>query len=309
MTINEHITTFAGRSVREFPQEDAVAEDPASIAWRIEDPDFEGGEIFAERLEQLTQQEWAGQVTALVIGEWGSAYDTSVPMDLLVRAISQLPSLEAIFLGEMTAEQCEISWINHTDITTLLEICPRLTTLTVRGSSGLSLKSIRHESLRSLTFESGGLPADVIRAVGDCEFPNLQHLELWLGTDNYGGDATPEDLAPILAGGRLPALKTLGLRNSEIADMVAAALASAPIVARLEVLDLSLGMLTDVGATALLTGQPLTHLRKLDLHHHYLSEPVMERIHAELTAAGVQVDLEEGGDPEDEEDRYIAVSE
>ena len=91
--------------------------------------------------------------------------------------------------------------------------------------------------------------------------------------------------------------------------MVAAALASAPIGARLEVLDLSRGMLTDVGATALLTGQPLTPLRKLDLHHHFLSEPVMERIHAELTAAGVEVDLEDGGDPEDEEDRYIAVSE
>jgi hypothetical protein len=309
MTINQHITTFAGRTVREFPPEGAVVDDPASIAWRIEDPDFEGGDIFAERLEQLTQQEWAGQVGALVIGEWGSAYDTSAPMDLLVRAIAQLPSLEAIFLGEMTAEQCEISWINHTDVTTLLEVCPGLTTLTVRGASGLSLKSIRHESLRSLTFEAGGLPADVIRAVGDCDFPHLQHLELWLGTDNYGGDAVPEDLAPILAGGRLPALKSLGLRNAEIADMVAAALASAPIVARLEVLDLSLGMLSDVGATALLTGQPLTHLRKLDLHHHFLSEPVMERIRAELTAAGVEVDLEDAGDPEDEDDRYIAVSE
>ena len=99
MTINEHITTFAGRTVREFPPEGAVEEDPGSIAWRIEDPDFEGGEIFAERLEQLTRQEWADRVSALVLGEWGSAYDTSVPMDLLVRAISQLPSLEAIFLS------------------------------------------------------------------------------------------------------------------------------------------------------------------------------------------------------------------
>ncbi len=307
--ISEHITTFAGREVREFEPEGAVAQDPGAFAWRVEDPDFEGGEIFAEKLEQLGRQEWAGQVTALVFGEWGSAFESAPPMELIVRTISRMPALEAIFLGEMTSEQCEISWINHTDITSLLEVCPRLTTLTVRGAEGLSLKSVRHESLRSLTFQAGGLPADVVRAVGDCEFPSLRHLELWLGTENYGGDATADDLAPILAGSRLPALKTLGLRNAEIADLVAAALASAPIVGRLEELDLSMGMLSDVGATALLTGQPLTHLRKLDLHHHYLSEAVIERIHAELTAAGVQVDLDEGGDPEDEEDRYVAVAE
>ena len=81
-----------------------------------------------------------------------------------------------------------------------------------------------------------------------------------------------EDLAPILAGARLPALKHLGLRDAEIADEVAAALAGAPVVARLETLDLSLGTLSDAGAAALLAGQPLTHLRKLDLHHHFLSD-------------------------------------
>ncbi|HZM74441.1 MAG TPA: STM4015 family protein [Candidatus Limnocylindrales bacterium] len=309
MTIGEHIKTFAGRKVREFPPPKQVKDDPATIAWRIEDPDFEGGDIFLERLEELTNQPWADRVTALVIGEWGSAYDSPPPMDSLVQAIAKLPSLEAIFLAEMTFEECEISWINHTDITALFEACPRLTTLTVRGAEGLSLKSLRHESLRSLTFQSGGLPADVVRTVGECEFPHLEHLELWLGTDNYGGDATPEDLAQILAGGRLPALKALGLRDSEIADMVAAALANAPVVARLEVLDLSLGMLSDAGATALLTGQPLTHLRKLDLHHHYLSEPVMDRIRAELVDAGVEVDLGDAGDPDNVEDRYVAVAE
>jgi len=309
MTISEHIKTFAGRKVKEFPPQKELKRDPSEIAWRISDPDFEGGDIFLERLEELTNQPWADQVGALVIGEWGSAYDSGPPMDSLVQAIAKLPSLEAIFLGEMTFEECEISWINHTDITALFEACPRLTTLTVRGAQGLSLKSVRHESLRSLTFQSGGLPADVVRSVGDCELPNLEHLELWLGTDNYGGDATAEDLAQILAGGRLPALKTLGLRDAEVADMVAVALANAPIVARLEGLDLSLGMLSDAGATALLTGQPLTHLRKLDLHHHYLSEPVMDRIRAELIEAGVEVDLSDAGDPDEEDERYVAVAE
>ena len=42
-------------------------------------------------------------------------------------------------------------------------------------------------------------------------------------------------------------------------------------MARLKTLDLSMGVLSDVGAEALLAGQPLTHLRRLDLHHHFLS--------------------------------------
>jgi hypothetical protein len=209
----------------------------------------------------------------------------------------------------MTFEECEISWINHTDITPLLEAYPRLETLTVRGSEGLSFKPLRLPHLRSLTFESGGLPADVVTAVGECDLPALTKLELWLGTDNYGGDATVDDLTQILTGSRLPSLTSLGLRDSEIADQVAAALASAPVVARLEELDLSLGILSDVGAAALLAGQPLTHLRKLDLHHHFLTEPVMQRLRDELSAAGVEVDLSDGGDPSDEDDRFIAVSE
>jgi hypothetical protein len=207
MTIGDHITTFAGRPVLEFPPEQEFTGDPAEVAWRVEDTDYDGSEELAQRLEQLTAQEWAGRVTTLVIGAWGSAYDSPPPMELLLRAIAKLPALEALFLGEMTFEQCEISWIHQSEISPLLEACPRLTTLTIRGSQELSLKSMRHESLQSLTFQSGGLPADVIRSVADCEFPNLRHLEFWLGTDNYGGDAGAEDLAPILAGGRFPALK------------------------------------------------------------------------------------------------------
>ncbi|MFD0852787.1 hypothetical protein ACFQ07_11155 [Actinomadura adrarensis] len=50
----------------------------------------------------------------------------------------------------------------------------------------------------------------------------------------------------------------------------------------------------------------LTHLETLDLHHHFLSEPMMERIRAALP--GVRVDLEGGKDPQTDH-RYVAVSE
>jgi hypothetical protein len=149
-----------------------------------------------------------------------------------------------------------------------------------------------------------------VRAVGESDLPALSHLELWLGTDTYGGDANVEDLTPILSGANTPALTYLGLRNAEIIDLLAAAVAAAPVVARVRTLDLSMGMLSDVGAAALLSGQPLTHLARLDLHHHFLTKEMAERIRDELEPAGVEVDLSESHlNVRNPEDRYIAVSE
>lgn len=143
--------------------------------------------------------------------------------------------------------------------------------------------------------------------------PALENLELWLGTDQYGGDSTADDLAPLLSGSAFPALRSLGLCNSVIQDAVAAAVAGAPVLARIERLNLSMGVLTDEGAAALLDGQPLTHLTHLDLSHHYLSEAVQKRLLAALAPHGVTVDLDDAQEPEDEGDgevyRYVAVAE
>ena len=77
-------------------------------------------------------------------------------------------------------------------------------------------------------------------------------------------------------------------------------------MARLEWLSLAMGTLTDRGAEALLSGQPLTHLRELDLHHHFLSDAMVGRVKAALP--GVTVDLTEQEKP-DGDWFYTAVAE
>ncbi len=310
MSIYQHISTFAGLPVQEFTAEIGTPDEPEAVAWRIS-TDYDGGEdLFSERVTAFLATPWVDRVRALVVGEWGSSYETDAPIDRLVQAADRLTGLTALFLGEMISEENEISWIQQGDVAPLLTAYPKLEILRVRGADGLGLSTVRHESLRELAFESGGLPATIVQAVTECEFPQLRHLELWLGTDNYGGDATVEDLAPILTGAGWPQLEYLGLRDSEIADQIAEALSGAPVVARLKTLDLSLGLLSDVGAAALLAGQPLTHLRRLDLHHHFLTEQMSARLRDELEPFGVEVDLSdaEGADG-DIEDRFIAVSE
>ncbi|MGW1990337.1 hypothetical protein [Embleya sp. NPDC001921] len=78
------------------------------------------------------------------------------------------------------------------------------------------------------------MPREAIQAVVGSVFPELRRLDIRLGIRSYGGNATVEDLAGILDGAGLPALTHLGLMDSEISDGIATALASAPIVARLE---------------------------------------------------------------------------
>jgi hypothetical protein len=314
----EHLQELHGLPAFDFPAPGARRELPAAgaVAWRLSVNPWqdEAKETFPEIWDRFLETVDPAGVRALVVGQWGEPYDndSGVVVSRLVDARERLTALEAVFIGDLEMEEAEISWIEQSDVTPVLDAYPRLEEFGVRGGTGLRFPAVRHQRLRTLCFEAGGLPGEVVRGVAASELPALEYLELWLGVEEYGGDATVADLAPVLAGGRFPALRHLGLRNSEIQDEIAAAVAAAPVVAQLASLDLSLGVLTDEGVGALLAGQPLTHLSWLDLHHNFVTEPVAERVRAALEPSGVEVDLSEPGD-EDEWDgeihRYTAVAE
>ncbi|MGW2546793.1 STM4015 family protein [Kitasatospora sp. NPDC001574] len=317
MTVNKHIEEFHGLPVFDFVaavDEGGELPEPGAVAWKVA-VEFDASTGWVERWQQFLDAVDTGRVGAVVVGEWSKDGPESFaePLAAILGAADRLPALRGLFVGDITYEENEISWIDMVDVTPLLTTFPLLTELVVRGASGesvdgdgVSLKPVRHEHLRALRFESGGLPVGVPRAVAASELPALERLAFWLGVPNYGGNTALDDLAPFLDGTRFPALRHLGLQNSEIQDEIAAAVAHAPVVARLESLDLSMGVLTDQGATALLDGQPLTHLKSLDLHHHYLTDAMQQRLREALH--GVSVDLSGGGKP-DEQWRYVAVSE
>ncbi|SDJ55996.1 STM4015 family protein [Nonomuraea jiangxiensis] len=287
------------------PQPDAGA-----VVWELGAGEWydDGFETIGECFDWFFEHVDTAKVRAIVIGEWGESYaeDSGPIVSRLAEEAARLPELRHLFLGDISSDQAEISWIQQSDVTPLLEAYPGLEVLEVRGGSGLRLRPVRHESLRMLRIESGGLPGEVVRAVGDSDLPALEHLELWLGVSHYGGDATVDDCAAILSGERLPRLRYLGLQDSEIADELAAAVAGAPVVARLETLSLAMGTLGDEGAEALLSGQPLTHLGMLDLQHHFLSKATAARVRAALP--GVEVNLSDALQ-ERYGSAYVAVSE
>lgn len=317
----DHLKEFGGLPVVEWPS--AAAQEhhrPAAAAgeaaWRISADTYDSEESWPEAFARFAAAVDLTEVTALVVGAWPDAYDEGPEpvVEALLAARDRLTSLRSLFVGDMVSEECEISWINQGDLTPLLTGFPELERLGIRGGSGLVFPPVRHEKLRELVVQTGGMPAAAVRGIAASDFPALTTLDLWLGVPDYGGDCEAADLAPFMTGARLPALRHLALRNSEIQDEVAAACAAAPVVARLEVLDLSMGVLTDEGAVALLGGQPLTHLKTLDLHHNYLTEAVTRRVREALEPAGVHVDVDKG-DAEDYSGddgrvwRYTAVGE
>lgn len=322
MTIGNHMRELHGLPAFDFPgSKDKGTElpEPDAVAWRIAVGSYDSEESWEDAFARFTQAVDTTRVRALVVGAWSDVFESG-PEPLiaaLVAAKDRLPALRALFLGDIVMEECEISWINQGDVTPLLDGFPELEWFGVRGGQDLAFPAVTHACLRSLTVETGGMPVQAVRGIAASDLPALEHLDLWLGTSEYGGDSEITDLAPFLTGARLPRLRSLALRNSEIQDEIAAAVASAPVVARLETLDLSMGVLTDEGATALLTGQPLTHLKTLDLQHNYLTAPVKQRLQEALEPAGVQLDLDSGDAEEeaddDEEDatvwRFVAVGE
>ncbi|BDM70281.1 hypothetical protein HEK616_37680 [Streptomyces nigrescens] len=263
---------FHGRPVVEFDPDRAVRTDPQGTAWRL-DAAISGPPEFPEVFERFVQTVDTTQVTTLILGFTG--FDGPAAATHLLDAAERFPRLEALFLGDEPDFFC----IYQTDLTPVLERFPLLERLDVRGKQGWELSPFRHAALKTLRCESCCLPSDVMRAVAASDLPGLERLDLWLGVDDGTGEVADVcDLAPVLSGERLPALRSLGLQNSALQDEIAEEVAEAAVVPRLRSLSLALGTLTDRGAEALLNGQPLDHLERLDLHHHYLSDPMMERL-------------------------------
>lgn len=306
MVISKHATHFAGKPVVEYELGRPLQE-PEKHAWRLR-VEYDSEDSMADSFSSLLEDPGVDRVSALVIGAWDSEMvdvDSSAMVEALVAAAPQLPSLTAIFLGDIVYTENEISWIQQSDVSPLWTAYPKLEHFKVRGGANLGLGRLEHDFLKSLTIESGGLSKDILREIAEARLPQLVHLELYLGTNWYGWDGTIEDVKPLLQAGKFPKIRYLGLRDSEIADDIAEAIVSSPILEQLEVLDLSLGTLGDRGGRALLECAAVKKLKKLDLHRHYIPPKMTEW----LERLPIDVDVSDRQEPDSDDDRYVAVGE
>ncbi|KIG13892.1 Molybdate metabolism regulator [Enhygromyxa salina] len=192
------------------------------------------------------------------------------------------PHLDTVFIGDFSADEQEVSWVDHGDVSGLYAKAPKLRTLRLRGA-GIELGKLEHPTLARLEIESGGLPEASVVSLANAKLPELVHIEVWFGRTDYGGTTNIAALRPLFSTKTLPKLKHLGLQNSEMQDEIAVELAKSKLLAQVDSVDLSMGTMRGAGAQAIIDhAQAFKHLKSLNLSNNYIPGPQRAQLHAAL---------------------------
>lgn len=238
------------------------------------------------------------RITELAVGDWGNSWEDSCQpiLDGIVGHADQFSHIEKLFIGDMDYEQCEVSWIIQGNYSKLWAALPNLKRLVIKGSMDLELGEACHEGLEELTIICGGIGKGVLASVQNAKLPNLKKLLLYLGVEDYGFDGNADTVRELLAKADFPKLQYLGITDSEIQDEVAKAVLESKFIGQIETLDLSMGTLTDQGGALLLEELPKwPNVKALDVHYHYLTDEMAEK----LKGLPITVDVSEKNEPDE----------
>lgn len=272
-------TLFANRHVVEFEPNTSSITDVTNTAYALR---YDYEEDVISKLDVLLQDPQASELEALIFGLWNwEMYEgegSGTLINKLVDVKDCLKKLKALFIGDISFDECEISWIRQSDISPILKAYPQLEILQIRGGECLEFSyPVHHENLKALIIETGGLNKATLEEICRMNLPALEHLELWFGSENYGGDCWVEDLVLILEEETFSNLTYLGLRNSQFTDEMVDALVTSPIINSISVLDLSMGTLSDDGAEKLLKYPAINNLYILNISESFLSEEMIKQ--------------------------------
>jgi len=230
------------------------------------------------------------------------------------------PTLRSLHFGDFKyagaareedrGEDTEISWYSVGNLAELWKHTPNLERVIIQTGSaesamagGTQLGEIALPKLRHFEYRTGGLEQVNAQAIATMRTPALEHLDVWFGSESYGGDAGPDVVDTILARTDLPKLRHLGIMNCAFVDGLVPDFARSPLVARLAELDLSLGCLTDEGAAAFAENRAgFERLEQLDVQYNMLSSDGLATLRE--VAKKVIDEHQRSG-----EDHYVAVGE
>lgn len=295
-------TIFAGKPIKVF---DGSFDINTAVKLR---KTYNDKEPMTDLLDRLVQLPDADKIDTLVIGAWGDAYDKTADfiLEKLIEIKDKLKSVKHLFVGDMTYEESEISWIQQGNYTDFWKHFPGLESFGLRGGNQLTLGKIELPNLKHMVIETGGLPGQVIDDLNKSDLPNLEYLELWLGTDEYGSTVEVSQLKPIL-NCKFPKLRYLGLKNYYLANDMAMALEDAPTLEGISVLDISMGTMTDVGAKELYENEALLGLKHINCRHHFISNEWMDKLAEKF--AEQNINLEDQELIEGEDYYYVEIGE
>lgn len=216
------------------------------------------------------------------------------------------PTVRKITFGDNIDQ---ISWHHTGNLSKMWKGVPNLQVLEIE-TGDFDVGAMDAPNLERAIFITGGLSKACAKHIAAAKMPKIKHLEVFYGTDNYGGDCTIKDVKPLLDRTDLKHLEYLGIKNSEFGNDIAKAVISAKIVKQLKTLDLSMSTITDEGAQALADGkEALKHLECLDLTHNFLTKNGIKLV-AGLCKKVVTADQQKADDwGEGEMHYYCAITE
>jgi uncharacterized protein (TIGR02996 family) len=301
----EHQKTYDGKDADAFTWKFGFIHGARLSHESYANEEFEGS--LAAILEDLLRHPSGKFLTELTMVFNGDPNEADL-QDLIDILAKKAPTtLRKIHIGDFSynGADTEISWYHVGKLGKLWKGVPNLTDLIVQGGE-FDLGTIELPNLKSAKFKTGGLSKASAKAIASATWPKIEQLEIWYGDDNYGGDASVKDVEPLLARTDLRALKQLGLRNAQFTNELCQVLPSAKLLKQLSVLDLSMGCMTDEGATQLgENAAALKHLDVLDVSESYLTDAGIKAI----KGCGKRVNAAAQRDDDDPEYRHPAVGE
>lgn len=184
----------------------------------------------------------------------------------------KIPHLEGLFVGNFESDECEISWSHLGDAGPLTKSFPKLKTLILRGGD-IELSCLEAPELRRLVMITGGLPKEALKGLKKPNCPKLEHLEIYVGTEDYGRTCEPKDFEFLENKENFKNLKYLGIKNAQNAKNIIKKIMHFDLLQQLETLDFSMGTLSDKEADLFLENKNLfKKLKLLDLSNNFFFE-------------------------------------
>lgn len=190
----------------------------------------------------------------------------------VVAAAPQAAHVTELRFDDYDFEDNELSWTAFGDFSQAWARLPSLEVLHLRAGGAGVLGRLELPRLRTFIRETGGLPAEQFDDVLAARWPNLEHLAVWTGREEYGAGVDVDRLERLFASPHLPSVRHFGLVNCEVVHEAVRVLARSKLLPRLRSLDLSRGVLNDDDVPMLLSLAPaFRHLELLDLSQNQLS--------------------------------------
>ena len=184
----------------------------------------------------------------------------------------------------------------------IFETFPNLKALSIRGKLG-DFYPVKSSHLSILILISAEISGETMKKMLECEFPQLKHLELWLGTnsnDSVHADHLEELLSPT-ENGKYPLLEYFGIRYSDQAEQFLKPIAQSNLLKRLRILDLSFcSKLGNYSGSDILefaqileqkTREAFPLLELVDIHRNYMDPFHMDNIVEIFDRLGIVLDV------------------